>query len=168
MPTLPRILLVEDDPADLHLAMAVFAELQMSDQIFAVSDGAEAAEFLEMRGRYQTRPPGNPSLVLLDLKIPLVDGLELLAFAKAHPLFRLIPFVCLTSSRNERDVRRAYELGVNGYVVKTIDYGDFASALKSLADFWVMANEPPPGSLPRPKAPSIAEGGMAPLQRPRS
>ena len=148
MNSMPRILLVEDDPADARLALAVFEQLNLTDQVLSVTDGAEAWDFLQARGRYGTRTPGNPALVVLDLKLPRVDGLELLSRAKGRNDLRLIPIVILSSSRESSDLQRAYELGANGYVVKTIDYDEYDSVLKSMVQYWANVNEAPPGSLP--------------------
>jgi len=151
MTTLPRILLVEDDPADMRLTLEVLRELNLADQVVIVTDGVEAADFLGARNAFQDRPPGNPAIVLLDLKLPRVDGLEVLAMLKGDPLQRCIPVVCLTSSREDRDLRRAYELGANGYVVKTIDFEEYTASIRALGTFWAITNEPPPGSLPKPR-----------------
>jgi CheY-like chemotaxis protein len=150
MTNFSRILLVEDDPADARLAMAVFKDLGLSDQVITVADGMEALDFLQLHGRFSDRAPGHPAVTLLDLKLPRLNGLELLQKVRKNPALKQIPIVCLTSSREDRDVRRAYELGTNAYVVKTINYDEYAAALKALASFWAVANEAPPGCLPRP------------------
>lgn len=151
MSTLPRILLVEDDPADTRLALAVLGDLRLTDQVMAVTDGAEAWDFLQAQGGFENRPPGNPAVIVLDLKLPRVDGLELLARVKHETAFRLIPTIILTSSREERDLRRAYELGANGYVVKVIDFEEYGAVLKTTVRYWADTNEAPPGCLPRTK-----------------
>src|SRR5690348_4061225 len=110
MTAVARILLVEDDPADARLAMAVFEELNLTDQVFMVVDGLEALEFLHLRGKFRDRTPGHPAVTLLDLKLPRIDGLELLAHIKSDPVLKAMPVVCLTSSREHTDVRRAYDL----------------------------------------------------------
>jgi len=141
------ILLVEDDPSDVHLALAVFRTLQMQQGCVVVNDGEEAMEFLESRGRFSQRAPGLPRLVLLDLKMPRVNGFDLLQQIKTDAELKCVPVVVLTSSREARDVERAYDLGVNGYVVKGIDFADYRATLRTLADYWGRVNEHPPGGV---------------------
>jgi CheY-like chemotaxis protein len=148
---LARVLLVEDDPHDVVLALAAFAELGLDDQVAVVNNGEQAIDFLNARNAYRNRLPGLPAVVLLDIKLPLVDGFEVLEQIRAEPTLRWLPVVILTSSNHERDRQRAYELGANGYVVKTIDFQADTASLHAIAQYWAMCNEPPAGSLPRPK-----------------
>ncbi len=149
--SLARVLLVEDDPQDVVLILAAFGEVGLGEQIVVVSDGVQAVDYLLARKAFCHRSPGYPAVVLLDVKLPLVDGFEVLQQIRSHPGTRLLPVVVLTSSNQERDRLRAYELGANGYVVKTIDFEADTAALHAIAQYWAISNEPPPGSLPRPK-----------------
>ena len=144
MPTLSPILLVEDNPKDLELTLAALERCQLANEIIVARDGAEALDYLYSRGIYQERDNGDPAVVLLDLKLPKVDGLEVLAKIKADAMRRQIPVVMLTSSREERDVVRSYELGVNAFVVKPVDFSEFFEAIQDLGMFWAILNEPPP------------------------
>jgi CheY-like chemotaxis protein len=137
------ILLAEDNANDLELTLAALDENRVANEVIAVRDGEEAIEYLELRGRFAGRRGGNPVLVLLDLKMPKVDGLEVLRHIKTSPALRTIPVVMLTSSREESDLVRSYELGVNAYVVKPVDFGDFMSAVRRLGGFWAVVNEVP-------------------------
>jgi len=139
-----EILLVEDDPGDVHLAFAVFRALQMEKHCAAVHDGEQAMEFLLASGGFAHRAPGLPALVLLDLKMPRVGGFDVLQRMRANERLRMVPVVALSSSREDRDVQRAYELGANGYVVKGIDFDDYRETLKSVVRYWVSVNESPP------------------------
>ena len=138
------ILLAEDNPRDVELTLAALSENLAPHEIIVSRDGAEALDYLYSRGRFATRPPGNPVLVLLDLKMPKVDGLEVLRTIKSDAHLRLIPVVMLTSSREERDLARSYGLGANAYVVKPVSYAVFVDALKNTGSFWGATNEPPP------------------------
>jgi len=137
-------LLVEDNPKDLELTLAALERCQLANEIIVARDGAEALDYLYSRGIYHERESGDPAVVLLDLKLPKVDGLEVLAKIKADALRRQIPVVMLTSSREERDVVRSYELGVNAFVVKPVDFTEFFKAIQDLGMFWAILNEPPP------------------------
>jgi len=140
---LKRILLAEDNANDLELTMAALAENHVANEVVAVRDGAEAIDYLEKRGAFAGRHGGNPALVLLDLKMPKVDGLEVLRHIKSDARLRMIPVVMLTSSREEQDLVRSYELGVNAYVVKPVDFGEFMGAVRQLGGFWAVLNEVP-------------------------
>ena len=150
MNDLKRILLVEDTPNDIELTLSALEENNLANEVVVVRDGAEALDYLHKRGVFKLRSPGHPAVVLLDLKLPKVDGLEVLEAVKSNPELRSIPVVMLTSSREEQDLVRSYNLGVNAYVVKPVDFGDFATALKELGLFWAVINEPPPGSVRAP------------------
>ena len=146
MPTIGRILLVEDDPKDVELTMAALGDYNLSNEVVVASDGEEALDYLYSRGRYQRRSGENPAVLLLDLKLPKVDGLEVLKAVKSDDALRVIPVVVLTSSREEKDMVASYKLGVNAYVVKPVDFHEFVNAIKELGVFWAIINEPPPGS----------------------
>lgn len=141
---LKRILLVEDSENDIEMTMEALAEHHLANQIDVVRDGQEALDYLFGRNKYASRPSINPVVVLLDVKLPKLNGIEVLQSIRSSPqLFRL-PVVMLTSSREEPDLRRSYELGCNAYVVKPVDFQQFSTALKALGCFWAILNEPPP------------------------
>jgi CheY-like chemotaxis protein len=139
-----HILFVEDDENDRELTLAALGELRLSNPIMTARDGAEALDYLRCRGPYAGRDNGNPVLVLLDLKLPKVDGIEVLRAIRSDPLLRLIPVVMQTSSNEEQDLKACYELGVNAYVVKPVDFDKFFLAVKQLGLFWLLLNEAPP------------------------
>jgi CheY-like chemotaxis protein len=143
---LKPILLVEDNPHDLELTLIALSKSQLANEVVVVRDGAEALDYLNRRGEYRSRPVGNPAVVLLDLKLPKVDGLEVLKEIRESETFKSIPVVMLTSSKEEQDLLRSYALGVNAYVVKPVDFGEFVRAIADLGIFWAVLNEPPPGS----------------------
>lgn len=149
MNDLKRILLAEDNPEDVELTLASLEDIHLANEVVAVGDGAEALDYLFRRGQFSMRAPGNPAVVLLDLKMPKVDGLEVLRAIKADPDLKSIPVVILTSSREERDLVESYRLGVNAFVVKPVAFAEFAAAVKELGLFWGLINEPPPGSVGR-------------------
>ena len=142
-----RILLVEDDPNDTELTMTALEEYHLSNEVVITADGAEALDYLYHRGKFQGRDNGNPAVMLLDLKLPKIDGLEVLKQIKSDDNLRMIPVVVLTSSREERDMVASYKLGVNAYVVKPVDFHEFVNAIKELGVFWAIINEAPPGSI---------------------
>jgi CheY-like chemotaxis protein len=144
MADLKPILLVEDSPKDLELTLAALAKSQLANEVVVARDGAEALDYLYGRGAFKGRSNGNPAVVLLDLKLPKVDGLEVLEKLKGDPALRNTPVVMLTSSREERDVVRSYELGVNAFVVKPVAFQEFFEAIQDLGVFWAILNEPPP------------------------
>ncbi len=146
--TLRCILFVEDDPSDARLVLDELAKMNLGGHITVVSDGAAALDFLYARGQFCNRSAGIPAVVLLDLKLPRVSGFEVLKQMRSDPVLKLVPVVVLSASRQERDVRRAYEFGANGYMVKAIDCMASRSSLWAFGEFWAHANEPPPGSLP--------------------
>jgi CheY-like chemotaxis protein len=139
-----KILLVEDDPQDVELTLAGLEENNLANKVAVVRDGAEALEYLYRRGKFQTRPPGNPILVLLDNKMPKVSGLQVLKTIKMDENLMTIPVVALTSSRETPDLVEFYKYGVNAYVVKPVDFTEFMKAVKQLGIFWAAVNEPPP------------------------
>jgi CheY-like chemotaxis protein len=143
---LKKILLVDDDPGDVELTLAGLSEYKLANQVAVVSDGAEALDYLYRRNNHQTRPEGHPIFILLDLKMPRVSGLEVLKILKSDAQLKVIPIVVLTSSREEPDLVKCYQLGVNAYVVKPVDFAEFMNAVTGLGVFWAAINEPPPGS----------------------
>jgi CheY-like chemotaxis protein len=148
MNELHSILLAEDNPNDVELTLAAFTEHNLANEVFVVTDGEEALDYLYRRGRFKDRPNGNPAVILLDLKMPKVDGLEVLRIIKQEGKLKNIPVVMLTSSREEPDLVRSYQLGVNAYVVKPVGFQAFMDAVKQIGVFWALFNEPPPGSKP--------------------
>jgi CheY-like chemotaxis protein len=147
MTTLKRILLAEDNKKDVELTLAALAEHRLANAVTVVRDGAEALDYLHRRGKFTTNNDGLPVVVLLDLKMPKVDGLEVLRQMKSDPQLKNIPVVMLTSSREEQDLVTSYKLGVNAYVVKPVDFGQFVESVKTLGCFWAVLNEPPPAVL---------------------
>ncbi|RKG84414.1 response regulator [Corallococcus terminator] len=148
---LKRILLVEDSANDVALTLAALEEVHLANEVVVVRDGQQALDYLFRKGEYANRQDGHPAVVLLDLKLPKVDGLEVLEKVKGAPELKAVPVVMLTSSREERDLARSYGLGVNAYVVKPVAFPDFVSALRELGLFWAVVNQPPPGA-PTPGA----------------
>jgi DNA-binding response OmpR family regulator len=144
MAELNRILLVEDDPNDVELTLSGLAEYNLANEVVVASDGEEALDYLFRRGRFANRPGGNPAVVLLDLKLPKVGGLEVLRSMKGDENLKLVPVVILTSSREERDMVDGYKLGTNAYVVKPVDFHQFVDAIRHIGAFWAVVNEPPP------------------------
>jgi two-component system, response regulator len=141
---LAQILLIEDNPNDVELALHALRKRKVANDIQVARDGAEALEYLFGEGRYAGREVGRtPNLILLDLKLPLVDGLEVLARVKGDPRTRHIPVVVLTSSREERDLVESYQLGVNSYIVKPVNFDQFSAAIEQLELYWVLLNERP-------------------------
>jgi len=144
---LKRILLVEDDPKDVELTLTGLAEYNLANEVVVARDGEEALEFLFQRGKYVDRPNGNPAVMLLDLKLPKVNGFEVLEKVRVDENLKMLPVVVLTSSNEERDLLHSYKLGVNAYVTKPVDFHEFVNAVKELGVFWAVINEPPPGSI---------------------
>lgn len=151
---LKRILFVDDSPRDTELALNALEAHHLSNEVIAVRDGAEALDYLYCRGPFANRPEGHPALVLLDLKMPKVDGTAVLRKMKSDPNLKLIPVVVMTSSREEHDLVENYNLGVNAYVVKPVNFFEFVEAVKQIGGFWAILNEPPPGCVRR-----IEKGG---------
>ena len=147
MSELGRVLLVEDDPRDVELTLTALDESNLANEVVVARDGQKALDYLYCRGEFSTRSNGNPAVMLLDLKLPKVDGLEVLQQIRSDQRLKLIPVVVLTSSREEKDMIRSYNLGVNAYVVKPVDFHEFVNAIKELGVFWAVINEPPPGSM---------------------
>jgi len=143
---LGRILLVEDDPKDVELTMTALEEYNLANEVVVVNNGEEALDYLYCRGKFKSRAKENPAVMLLDLKLPKVDGLEVLKTVRTNGKLKLIPVVVLTSSRESKDLEECYRHGVNAYVVKPVKFKDFVDAVKKLGVFWALINEPPPGS----------------------
>ena len=138
--------MVEDDPKDVELTLTAFEDTNLANEVVVVRDGEEALQYLNCRDKYADRSSGNPAVMLLDLKLPKVDGLEVLRQVKSNDALKLIPVVVLTSSHEEKDLIASYKLGVNAYVVKPVDFHQFVHAIKELGVFWAVINAPPPGS----------------------
>jgi CheY-like chemotaxis protein len=138
------ILLAEDNPKDVELTLEALAEYNLANQVIVVKDGVEVMEFLRCEGRYKQRPQGNPAVLLLDIKMPRMDGIEVLQAIRNDSSMKTLPVVMLTSSREEPDLKKCYELGANAYVVKPVDFQDFIEAVKQVGVFWAMINELPP------------------------
>jgi DNA-binding response OmpR family regulator len=147
MNKLARILMVEDDPKDVELTLTALEEYNLANEVVVTRDGEQALDYLYCRGAYKMRSSGNPAVMLLDLKLPKVDGLEVLKQIKSDGEMKMIPVVVLTSSKEEKDMVSSYKLGVNAYVVKPVDFHEFVNAIKELGVFWAVINEPPPGSV---------------------
>jgi DNA-binding response OmpR family regulator len=144
---LKRILLVEDDPKDVELTLTGLSEYNLANEVVVARDGEEALDYLYRRGDFASRANGNPAVVLLDLKLPKINGFEVLEQVRAEENLKMIPVVVLTSSHEERDLVASYKLGVNAYVVKPVDFHQFVNAVKELGVFWAVINQPPPGSV---------------------
>jgi DNA-binding response OmpR family regulator len=149
MSTLGRILMVEDDPKDVELTLTALDEYNLANEVVVTRDGEEALDYLYCRGNFSMRSNENPAVMLLDLKLPKVDGLEVLGQIRSDDRLKMIPVVVLTSSHEEKDMVASYKLGVNAYVVKPVDFHEFVNAIKELGVFWAVINEPPPGSIKR-------------------
>src|SRR5246127_3020967 len=142
---LGRILIVEDDPRDVELTMTALEDYNLANEVVVTRDGAEALDYLYCRGEFDSRTNENPAVILLDLKLPKIDGLEVLQRIRSDERLKMIPVVVLTSSHEEKDMVRSYQLGVNAYVVKPVDFHEFVNAVKELGMFWAIINQPPPG-----------------------
>jgi CheY-like chemotaxis protein len=144
MVDIKRILLVEDNPNDVELTLEALREHNLANAVEVVRDGEEALDYLYRRGKYASRPAGNPIVILLDLKLPKIDGHEVLKTVKSDEKLKLIPVVILTASREERDLEQGYKNGANAYVVKPVDFHEFLDAMKTFGVFWAVLNEAPP------------------------
>jgi CheY-like chemotaxis protein len=144
MSTLRPILLAEDNPNDVELTLTALQTLNLANEIAVVHNGSDVIDFLRSRNAFAGRPPVQPAVVLLDLKMPRVDGWDTLRQIRADAELRTVPIVILTSSREESDLVKGYELGANGYVVKPVDFEQFIAVVSQIGVFWAMINEPPP------------------------
>jgi CheY-like chemotaxis protein len=149
MAPLKRILLVEDNERDVELTLTALEEHNLANEVVIARDGAEALDYLHRRGRFADHANGLPVVVLLDLKMPKVDGLEVLRRMRDDSTLRHVPVVMITSSREEQDLVNSYQLGVNAYVVKPVDFQQFVESVKQIGFFWAIINEPPPGTVKR-------------------
>ena len=147
MEKLGRILMVEDDAKDVELTLTALEEYNLANEVVVVHGGEEALDYLYYRGAFALRAGDNPAVMLLDLKLPKVNGLEVLKQVKSDEKLSMIPIVVLTSSKEEKDMVTSYKLGVNAYVVKPVDFHEFVNAIRELGVFWAVINEPPPGSV---------------------
>ncbi len=143
-PYLRGILLAEDSARDVELTLEALSEFNLANEVVVVEDGVEALDFLFRRGKYKGRTGGSPAVVLLDIKMPRMNGIEVLREIRASEEFKSLPVVMLTSSREERDIIESYEIGINAYVVKPVDFQEFIEAVKTLGLFWAVMNEPRP------------------------
>ena len=150
MAHLRPILLAEDNPNDVELTLSALHSLNLANEVIVVNDGAQALDFLQRRNSFSERPAIAPAVILLDLKMPRVDGLEALRQIRADPQLKTLPIVILTSSREENDLVKGYQLGANAYVVKPVDFEQFIAAVTQLGVFWALINEPPPQNSARP------------------
>jgi CheY-like chemotaxis protein len=141
---LKTILLAEDNPKDVELTIEALSEHNLANQVTVVKDGVETMEYLHYEGNHKQRNPGNPAVILLDIKMPRMDGIEVLKAIRSDDKLKTIPVVILTSSREEPDLKKCYELGVNAYVVKPVNFKDFIDAVKQIGIFWALINELPP------------------------
>ncbi|AOB31232.1 chemotaxis protein CheY [Bordetella sp. H567] len=144
MNDLRPILLVEDNPNDIELTLTALQQCNIANEVVVLRDGAEALDYVYRRGPHADRPPGEPSVILLDLKLPKVDGLEVLERIKSDKDHKQIPVVMLTSSKEEKDLVRSYQSGVNSFVVKPVEFSEFFDAIRNLGMFWAIVNQPPP------------------------
>jgi CheY-like chemotaxis protein len=138
------ILFAEDNPRDVELTLEALGDHNLANNVIVVRDGVETMEYLRREGKYKQRKTGNPAVLLLDIKMPRMDGIEVLRAIRSDNLLKMLPVVMLTSSREERDLIKSYELGVNAYVVKPVDFKEFIEAVKQLGIFWAVINEAPP------------------------
>ena len=141
---LPEILIAEDNPNDVELTLEALAAHNLANNVTVTKDGVEAMDYLRREGRFADRAPGDPAVLLLDIKMPRKDGIEVLREVRSDPALKRLPVVILTSSREEQDILASYDLGVNAYVVKPVDFDSFMSAVESLGVFWALINERPP------------------------
>ena len=149
MEKLKRILLVEDDPNDVELILSALDEHNLANEVVIARDGVEALDYLYRREAFALRPEGNPVLILLDLKMPRLNGIQVLKQIKSDAQLLVIPVVIMTSSCESPDLEKCYRLGVNAYVVKPVRFTEFVQAVKRIGGFWALLNEPPPGSAKR-------------------
>lgn len=138
-----RILIVDDSPKDVELTIAALAEKNLANEVVVAEDGTEALDYLYKRGKF-VNETGNPAVILLDIKMPKMDGIEVLRHIRSDPKFKFIPVIMLTSSNEEKDLVESYKLGANSYVVKPVDIVQFLDAIKVLGQYWVVINQPPP------------------------
>jgi CheY-like chemotaxis protein len=141
---LKTILLVEDNPKDVELTIEAMAENNLANNVVVANDGVEAIDYLRCEGKFKNRKEGSPAFILLDIKMPRMDGIEVLRIIRSDPKFKIVPVIMLTSSREEQDLITSYNLGVNAYVVKPVNFHEFIDAVKQIGIFWAAVNELPP------------------------
>ncbi|PIS47168.1 MAG: two-component system response regulator [Elusimicrobia bacterium CG08_land_8_20_14_0_20_51_18] len=144
MTPLKNILLAEDNARDVELTLEALSDNNLANHVVPVSDGVEVLEYLRCEGKFKDREKGNPAVILMDIKMPRLDGIETLRLIRSDPAFKTLPVVILSSSREEQDVMRSYNMGVNAYVVKPVSFKDFVEAVKIVGMFWALINEQPP------------------------
>jgi len=142
-----RILIVDDSPKDVELVIAALAEKNLANEVDVAEDGEEALDYLHKRGQFAERLNGNPAVILLDIKMPKMDGIQVLKYIRSEPKFKTIPVIMVTSSCEERDLVESYKLGANSYVVKPVDIAQFIDAIKVLGQYWAVINQPPPANV---------------------
>ena len=142
-----RILIVDDSTKDVELTIAALAEKKLANEVVVAEDGVEAIDYLHRRGKFANYDNGNPAVILLDIKMPRMNGIEVLKYIRSEPKFKLIPVIMVTSSAEERDLVESYKLGANSYVVKPVDIVQFIDAISSLGQYWAIINQAPPKSL---------------------
>ena len=152
-----KILFVEDNMNDIELTLTALEEYGLANEVVVVNDGEEALDYLRNKGQFAARPHGLPVVVLLDVKLPKMDGLEVLKEMRSDPELKVIPVVMLSSSREEKDLLTSYSFGASAYVVKPLDFSEFVATIKQLGLFWVIINEPPPGIVRMPRDPSVVK-----------
>jgi CheY-like chemotaxis protein len=141
-----KILFAEDNPRDVELTLEALGDHNLANNVIVVRDGVEAMDYLHCEGKYKQRKPGNPAVLLLDIKMPRMEGIEVLKAIRSDDKLKTLPVVMLTSSREEQDLIKSYALGVNAYVVKPVDFKEFIEAVKQVGVFWAVINEVPTGS----------------------
>ena len=142
-----KILLVDDSPKDVELTLSALAEKNLANEVAVAEDGVEALDYLYKRDKWAARGNGNPVVILLDIKMPRMDGIEVLKHIRSDPKLKLIPVIMVTSSREEKDLVESYKLGANSYVVKPVDITQFIDAIKNLGQYWAVVNQPPPSNI---------------------
>lgn len=143
MTDVKRILIVDDSPKDVELAIAALSEKNLANEVDIAEDGEEALEYLNKQGKFSDRLNGNPAVILLDIKMPKMNGIEVLKYIREDPKFKIIPVIMVTSSREEKDLVESYKLGANAYIVKPVDITQFMESIKTLGQFWVVINQQP-------------------------
>jgi len=138
-----RILIVDDSPKDVELAIAALSEKNLANEVDIAEDGEEALEYLNKQGKFSDRTNGNPAVILLDIKMPKMNGIEVLKYIREDPKFKIIPVIMVTSSREEKDLVESYKLGANAYIVKPVDIAQFMESIKTLGQFWAVINQQP-------------------------
>ncbi len=140
-----EILIIEDNPNDAEMALRAFKKNNIANHVLVIEDGEEALDFFNYRGKFANRSKGRPKIVLLDLKLPKISGLEVLRELKSNPQTRIIPVIVLTTSKEENDIIESYRLGVNSYIVKPVDFDKFVDAVRELGMYWLLLNQQPGG-----------------------